>query len=253
MQRSPFCVCVTLTALFAVSGHASTIFYTARSVFDVAQPGLALEGFESAKLSSYQFQTLAGPLSRSTNNTVFSANSILAGLSVTSLQTSPSQNLVAIGADAVSGSSKAVGTNQSGDTLILNFSPTVTAVAADVFASDGGFSLGGSFTVQLFNGTTLLGSTTISEPSFGFTSFGAVSTTAITSVRIVFTGSSSSTFVDNVEFGRAAVSTPESDARIPTLLGLALCIGRAVSVRRLKRVLAHRDAPPLCTPRVYKT
>jgi hypothetical protein len=95
-----------------------------------------------------------------------------------------------------------VGTTWYGDTLVLNFSPGVTAAGADVFAINPPLGpLAGSFEVDVFNGTTHLDGTTFSEAAGAYGFIGASSTTPITSMQLVYSTADEMTMATNIEFG----------------------------------------------------
>ncbi|HWE04285.1 MAG TPA: hypothetical protein VG326_17905 [Tepidisphaeraceae bacterium] len=61
---------------------------------------------------------------------------------------------------------KAIGTNWFQDTLILNFSPAISAVGENVFGNVyPGPSFAGGVAESVYNGSTQIGSTNLSEAS----------------------------------------------------------------------------------------
>ena len=202
-----------------ISQASPITYYASRTAFNQAHPGLAVETFSAAKFtgtcypgSVYCYGFQPSPLNRLTNHAFFSANSILAGITVTTLlpETVGNQNLIVLNNAAVkTGGTKSVGTNNFGDTLVLKFAPGVLAVAADIFACCEDKSPpiptdAGSFTVSFYNGTTLLDSHTFSETAGAFGFFGVSSTTPITSIQILYTSNEAVTGVDNIAFGPPA-------------------------------------------------
>ena len=102
-------------------------------------------------------------------------------------------------------------TNYYGDTLILNFSPSVTAFGATLLANanPGQETFAGNFTVDIYNGSTHLGSTATSEAAGGTAFIGAISTIPITKVEILFQYDSDAwTVANSVAFG-SPFSVPE--------------------------------------------
>lgn len=193
-------------------------YYPNRAAFNAAKPGLPVEGFSAARFSGncypgsvycYGFQP--SPLNRSTNHAFFSANTILPGITITTLlsETQGNQNLLVLNNGAVkTGGTKSVGTNIFGDTLVLKFSPGVLAVAADLLACCEDTSPpvptdAGDFTVRFYNGTTLLDSRTFSEAAGAFGFLGVSSTVPISSIQILYNSNEAVTGVDNVAFGSA--------------------------------------------------
>jgi len=199
----------------------SLIFYTTRSSFDAAEPGLPVEGFNNANIASGSLALQSSPLGSATNDSVFSSGSILPGLTISNLSPSLASNgLIVYGGGAISGGSTSVGTNWFGDTLVLTFAPGVSAVGTDVFAATSpGQTLAGDFTEDVYNGSTQLGSMTFSEAKGAFGFIGVSSTTPITSVNLLYTTDDATTFVDNIAFGSPTASVPGSPT--PTITSTA--------------------------------
>lgn len=215
-------VAIALLSIAPSICQASPItHYPNRAAFNAAKPGLPVEGFSAARFtgncypgSVYCAGFQPSPLNRSTNHAFFSANTILPGITITTLlsETQGNENLIVLNNGAVkNGGTKSVGTNNFGDTLVLKFSPGVLAVAADIFACCEDTSPpvptdAGDFTVRFYNGTTLIDSITVSEAAGGFGFFGVSSTVPITSIQILYTSNEAVTGVDNVAFGSAAAN-----------------------------------------------
>ena len=208
-----------------VSRGATVTFYPTRAAFNAAAPGLPVETFAAANLFGQTEALEASPVSGATNDAVFPAGSILPGLTVSNLTTGNTPGLIVYAGGV--GGSKSIGDNYFGDTTVLTFGPSVAAVAADVFANTGpGQSLAGSFTEQVYNGSTRLGSTTFTEAAGASAFVGVTSTTPITSVRLLYTTDDATTFVTNVAFG----TVPE-----PASVGLVATFGLAALGRRRPR------------------
>jgi len=154
----------------------------------------------------YRFQP--SPLNSSTNHAFFSANSILLGITVTTLRAERigNQNLLVLNDGALkTGETKSVGTDNFGDTLVLKFSPgcwrsrpTFLPVAkADRrrFRPMQPLSRSASTTV-----THCLISTAFSEATGAFGFFGVSSATPITSIQILDATNEALTGVDNIAF-----------------------------------------------------
>lgn len=197
-----------LIAIGPVRSQAAVGFYNTRSSFNAAAPGLPVEGFSNGNVAAGQFVLQAAPLSSATSNNVFSSGSILPGLAVSN-SGGNTPGLVVYGDGAVSGGTKCAGSNWFGDKLVLSFGSGVLAVGTDVFAATSpGVPLAGNFTVNVYNGSSMLGSTnvTVAKGSFGFV--GVLSTTPVTSVTLLYTTNDASTFADNIAFGSPASSAP---------------------------------------------
>ena len=90
-------------------------------------------------------------ISNSTNDSVFSAGSILSGLTIGTLHPGLQSNAL----EVYQGS---IGNYWVGDTLVLSFAPGVSAVGEDVFANTSyGPSFAGNIMEEIFNGSTPLG------------------------------------------------------------------------------------------------
>lgn len=194
-----------LAILMVLAGvaHADNVtFYTSSSTFNTANPGLPVEGFQSAQLTPPNLALQNAPLNSSTNSSVFPAGSILPGLSISNLNPANTPGLIVYPGGVVSGSSIAVGTNWFGDTLVVSFDQGVTAAGMDVFAATGqGPTLPGLFSAKVYDGSTLLGSTTFSELQGNFAFVGVSSNLPITSLQLLYLTNDATTFVDNIAFG----------------------------------------------------
>lgn len=221
LRRSAAAAIVAIALLSIASSicQASPItYYPNRAAFNAAKPGLPVEGFSAARFtgncypgSMYCAGFQPSPLNSSTQYAFFSANTILPGVTITTLlpEAPGNQNLIVFNNGAVkTGGTKSVGTNSFGDTLVLKFSPGVLAVAADIFACCEDTSPpvptdAGDFTVRFYNGTTLIDSRTFSQATGEFGFLGVSSTVPITSIQILYNSNEAVTGVDNVAFGSA--------------------------------------------------
>ena len=97
--------------------------------------------------------------------------------------------------------------------MVLTFAPAVSAFAGDFFASSGGSSWAGTFTVGFYNGTKLIGGAKFTEGA-GQTSFlGLTSTTPITRVIVNFHPSTDvdwAPHVENIAFGASTASAVDA-------------------------------------------
>jgi hypothetical protein len=222
MRRSVAAVIAVagLMTLVPADSRASVVFYTDRTAFNTAEPGLPVQNFSGANLFNQPYVTHSSPLNSATNDAVFAAGSILPGLTVTTLLPGMVSNAL-----IVEGGS--VGPNWFGDTLILSFAPGVSAVGTDIFANTSpGSSLAGNFTEDVYNGSTLLGSKNFSEAAGAKGFIGVSSTIPITSVNLLYTTDDATTFVDNIAFGSVS-ATPE-----PSTYALAAIAGIWIAARR---------------------
>lgn len=225
-----------MLGLPALLSGSTITYFTTRSSFNAAAPGLPTEGFNNARIPAGTYGLQSSPLSSATNNSIFSAGSIKPGLTISNGTAGLKPGLIVYGAGAIYGGTNAVGTNWFGDPLVLSFGSGVTALGADVFAATSpGLTRGGQFTADFFNGTTLLGSTTFTENLGEFGFLGAASSTPITSVDLLYTTDDATTFADNISFGSSHGPPPPPPA-VPepstfTLMALGTVI-LGVAVRK---------------------
>lgn len=216
----PVAAAIAVTGLLmcvpSVSRGSFLTFYTSPSDFSAAAPGLPVETFSGAvTFGPNYYVTHSSPISSATNDAVIPAGTILPGLSVTTLN--PGLVSSALEIQGSGSNPKAVGTNWFQDTLILDFAPAVSAVGENVLGNVyPGPSFAGRVTEQVYSGSTLLGSTNLSEAAGAGGYIGVASPTAdITSIDLLFTPSAdtdSNTYVSNVSFGAAVVPEPSSVA-----------------------------------------
>ena len=175
-------IAASFFGLAPLAVHAAPIFYTDAATFGAAQPGLASQSFAGLTQGIHA------------NN--------LAVSEVTFSTQSPGQQSSALD---VYGSS--IGNNWFGDTLVLTFSPTVTAVGAQIVSEigeQGASPVSAPITERVYSGATLLGARTVTEAS-GF--FGVASATSITSITLFSDCDvDCSTFVSNLSLGAASTS-----------------------------------------------
>lgn len=175
-------MCVTS---FAGNAFAIPVYFSDRNLFDIANPGLFLEDFESFVVAPNGVLTISDPLN--------SGNSgILPGIELAS---SSGTSLVALGTGLIGNTSKVVGPNLFVDYLSIKFGPGVSAFGFDLF-SNGNMAL----TMELYGTAGLIGTTVINAINQQSIFFGAFSDILIIEVR---TGgvSPSGEAIDNLAFG----------------------------------------------------
>ena len=211
---------ICLIAVLPQVSRASLIYYATSSLFNAAVPGLPVQTFASANLYGQPYVVQASPLNSSTSNSVFSAGSILPGLTISNSGPGPAAaGLLVYGNN--------IGNNYFGDSLILSFNPGVSAVGENVFANTAsGPSFAGSITEDLFNGTQSLGSKTYTEAAGGSLFFGVSSTTTlITSVELTWDGNEDGiTFASNIAFGGNSSAVPEPSTLAFPAVGFILVV-----------------------------
>ena len=172
-------------ALFASKAFAVPVYYTDRTSFDAANPGLLLEDFESFAVAPNAVIIISDPVN--------SGNSgILPGIELAS---SSGTDLVALGAGLLGNASKIIGPDLFADYLSIKFGPGISAFGFDLFVN-GNMAL----TMELYGANGLIGTTVVSAISGQSVFFGAFSDILITEVR---TGGSSPSgeAIDNLAFG----------------------------------------------------
>jgi hypothetical protein len=223
----------SLTSLAPSPSHASVLTYCpTRTAFDGAAPGLPVQDFQPITDPGL----IHSPLSNSSNNTDFPPGNILPGITFS-----------ASGGDLYIFNG-ALSTFTFERKPIMSFAPGVAAVGLDWFGSTGspGGGKAGDFTAQMFNGATLLGTQTLSEPANATGFFGVSSTTDISEIDITFQATCTTSgcdagdanpFIDNIAFGPPTL-TPIPE---PTSLTLFLSAGAAFwFIRRPTRLPPKR-------------
>lgn len=132
--------------------QGSLTFYTDRTVFNTAHPGLPVENFAATLAPPNSVTTCPGPFNNATNNACFAAGGIRPGISVAD---TTGGDLVVLTPPFFGVPCVSVGPNLFGDSGELQFSPPVGAVGLD-FESNTGVP----FTVTVFGPAGSLGSTT---------------------------------------------------------------------------------------------
>jgi hypothetical protein len=209
-----------LTLVSPCSSAATLTYYSSRTAFNTADPGLPLEVF---------LPILAGlipsPLSSTSNNNDFPAGNILPGITLTDTN----------GLDLYT-TGGAIGLYYLEDTLAIDLYPGVFAFGADVFGGSGSTPLAGALTMDVFNGTTDLtpNSTFFSTASGGTDFIGFSSTIQVTRVQFTFQPSNDalagSAYVDDIAFG-SKTSTPEPSTAAFSVLAAVLFGIRIIAKR----------------------
>jgi hypothetical protein len=256
-------VCRQGAVVFAILGfmvitpaalHAGPIFYTGTSVysaadlsgtaaFDAAEPGLPVEIF-SPNLSGQMYLTQSSPLSAATNDSVFPTGSILPGITISNLNSANTPGLLVYG--------DGVAPYYFEDSLVLTLAPSVTAIGERIYArsSAQGPTVAGTFTEDVYNGTTLIGSTNLSENQGDAGFIGVSSTTPITSIEITFNSDvDGSPVVNDIAFG-SPVPEPSSLAFLSAFGFLILFGCRSKAARRSwKRTFEETEGLTLPLPK----
>ena len=133
--------------------QGSLTFYTDRTVFNTAHPGLPLETFAATLVAPNSVVTCAGPFNIATNNACFAPGGIRPGISVLN---PAGGDLVVLTPPFFGVPCVSVGPNVFSDAAELQFSPPVVAVGLDFESNNGAVP----YTLTVFGPGGSLGSTT---------------------------------------------------------------------------------------------
>jgi hypothetical protein len=220
----------------ATRGAADLVFFTDETAFRAAAPALSTQLFSSANIAAIGISVVGNPLNSATNNAVFSAGSILPGLTITSSASHSGQDLGVVAPGVFGNTSKSVYNNFGGDSLFVSFAPSVTAVGMGLLNPNGTTV---DFIVDPPSGSAL-GSRTVTVNSSGPpVFFGVVATNGDQIGRIELFGHSTSNLnfagLDRVLFGATAVPEPSSFTLATAVAGLL-----ALNCARRRRASAAR-------------
>lgn len=191
--------------------------------FDAATGGFTPETFENGATMAGALNTCAEPVSSASNDVCFAPGDLIDGFSLT---TSSGGGIVILGDGFIGQATAVAGPLTFADTLSVEFSPEVSAVAFDGFSGSGGPA---DVTVTVLDGDgATIGTVTIPTTApnvsefFGFSS--ELSIGGITVEGIGGTGE----LIDNLQFGNPAVGPDlPPPPQVPTLsqFGLLLLAG----------------------------
>jgi hypothetical protein len=238
MNRAHSKLTVVLLAAFALllgslsEASATLTFYTDRTTFEGANPGLPTEDFEDGTTGGAGFVSFDGPLDSTTNNGVFAPGDILPGIAFagTGEASGGFSDLILVD-DGVLGvnSSKWVGINFfADDASVISLGSGFGAIGMDLLSVPNlGATQDDVFDIDIFDGGGLIGSTTATIDFLG--SFWGVSSDMgpITGLRIS-SQIDGAEFFDNVTFGDPI---PEPTATLLFGLGFTV-VGCAVRRER---------------------
>lgn len=188
---------------------AAITTYSSRAAFNAAAPGLPVDTFPStvsyqAYPLNYYFHT--SPVSAATNDGIFQTGSILPGVTISAK--SPVFASQALKIEPVAGGNQ-VAAATFGDTLILDFSPAVSAVGFDVSGHVYTYPLyPGHVEVAVYSGATRLYSNSNVPVPTGSQFVGFTSTARnITRVTLLYVEAhdefDTCTFISNLAFDAA--------------------------------------------------
>jgi hypothetical protein len=192
----------------------SLSFFSGRSAFETANPGLPTENFEEGRIAGLQGDAVSGPLSSTSQNNVFSAGEILPGVSFSSSPSGAGLFLAKPGYGNLP--SKALSVFDVEDSMEIHFGQGALAVGLDLFA----LNLASPFELNIYGAEGLLGTASVNARADGVPSFfGVSSSSAITRLSIDSLGGPLE-FVDNVSFSPVPEPSVISFVALSGLLGL---------------------------------
>jgi hypothetical protein len=208
------------------AARAQLTFFSTRTAFNTAFPGLPVEGFEKARIGLGGAAVIANPLDKTTNNTVFHTGEILDGLRVSSSGSHGGQELGLLAPNPIIGNTTVTPYNNfGGDSLDLTFyNNNVTSVGFDVLDA---IVSNVPTKITIFGiGGVLLGTSTVNDSASG-SFFGVSSTNVISRIDVLSSGPIPIfriIGVDNVAFTRSGTAVPEPNGAA-LLLGLTTSAG----------------------------
>ena len=225
-----------LAGAVAFNASAQLTFYTDRTAFDAANPGLPVEDFEEAAVAAGGVNGETGPLSSATDNSSFDPGDILPGVSLDGV--GGGATMFVGGANFFgAGESKTVGVDFFSDVLEIVFGPGVSALGFDFFGAFGGDAVSGTWDIDVFGSGGLLGSTQVSTSDQDLIGFFGVDSAGdlITSIRMDATGGSAGPgeAIDNLAFGSPRNGGEPIPA--PAALPAGLALLGLVAARRRRR------------------
>ena len=214
--------------------HAAPVggltFYTDRASFQAANPGLTLEDFSGTSVPPNSALSCGAPFNSSTNNACFTPGAIVDGISVDVVVLVGLGNGVVLTPPIFGVPNVAVGPNQFGNDMRIDFTVLVDAFGADLICPFGPFT----FNLEIFGSGGSLGTTT-AVCGAGGNFWGVDSTEAITSIRFSpsVPAAEEGELIMNAEFGQAEPPVPTMpDWAIVALLVVLLAIPTLLLRRR---------------------
>ncbi len=134
-------------------------FYSDRTVFGVAFPGLPTEDFSGTLVAGGSIVSCPVPWNSTTDNACFGPGGIMAGIELdVNIQGDGTGEGVVLGVGSFGNTNIWVGPNSFGDDLVLNFDPAVRAVGFDLVNPIASPQTHG---VEIFGPSGSLGTTTV--------------------------------------------------------------------------------------------
>jgi hypothetical protein len=138
----------------------SLTFWTDRTLFDAAFPGLPTEDWSGTLVPAAGVESCTPPLNAATNDACFATGSVLPGVELDVIINGGGGEYVVLGVGFLGNTVVLVGPNSFTDDLVLNFDPAVRAMGFDVVNPNGG---GFTYNVEIFGTSGSLGTTTVTD------------------------------------------------------------------------------------------
>lgn len=165
-------------------------YFTDRTVFDVAAPGLPLEDFEGGNVVAGAVLTCTDPYDSTVTDACWTAGDILGGISIGS---SSGGGMVVLGSGIVGNTTVVTGANTFTEFTYINFSPSVDSIGLDLHPD-------GPMTIRLYDNAGGLLDTTAGTGANDGLFWGVISTELISRIEIEGDADSGELF-DDLAFG----------------------------------------------------
>ncbi len=214
-------IVLALQGVLHLPAQGALIVFTDRGNFNVAAPGLPVEGFELATIPDGDVNAVPAPLNSSSSNTYFAAGSILPGISFSTSATHSNDEIAIVGAGFMSNPSKLIVANYYSDSFRIDLNPGLMAIGFDVHTFNGA----GPVEISVYSTSSVLLGTYQTSASAAGVFWGVVSNADAIGSLILTDLSGGAEGVDNVAFASSGGAIPE-----PSTLGLT---GAALAVMAL--------------------
>lgn len=218
-------IVLALQGVLNLPAKAAIIVYTNRADFNLAAPGLPVEGFELATISNGAVDAIPAPLNSSSSNVYFAPGSILPGISFSTSATHSGDEIAILGAGFSGSPSKLIVANYYVDSFRIDLNPGVMAIGFDVHSFNGG----GTVEISVYSPSSVLLGTYQTSASQTGVFWGVISNADAIGSLILTDLAGGAEGVDNVAFASSVGQIPE-----PSTLGLtgAALAGIALLLRR---------------------
>jgi hypothetical protein len=212
-----------------INNGRSATYYTDRTAFQAANPGLPLEDFESSPVLPGDLEYCDEPINDVSNN-CFIAGDLIPGFSLSTFEgiragcSVDECPMVILGAGLIGGNTDiVVGPNYLNDTYLITFDPPVSAAGMDFF------STGETFDIVITDGNGMTTMTTAAASLTG-TFWGVECPEMVASIQLI-SSIGVSELIDNLEFGVNAPPIPTIGEWGIICLSILLMIGGLLAFR----------------------